>query len=419
VPIESAGSGKRVCIYIGEHDKAEGQHGPLWETILEFLRNEGAAGATMFRGLAGFGMHSRLHTARLADIAPDLPVVLEWIDSPDRVSRLLPRVNRMVMAGLITVEDIEVVKYAHRPPVHLPPDHVQDLMTQDVVTVRTWTPVGEVVRMLVYRTYRSLPVLDHEGRLVGIITNTDLVARGGLSARVDLLAALGGAALEDELTRTEVRDKTAGDVMSRDITTVGPGEQLNQAAHLMVEHGIKRLPVVDDVGRLAGMLSRVDILKAMGEAYPPPPVSGPPLPGGAHTVGDLMRSDVYAVAVDAPLGEALDAVTASPLNRAIVIDAEQRVVGIVTDADLLARLDPGDRANILQALMGRGRSNTAAKAVARDVMHSPPVTVERNASIEEAARRMVEARLKVLPVIDEGGRLLGAVDRSDLLAQRA
>jgi CBS domain-containing protein len=417
--MESAGAGQRVCIYIGEQDKAEGQHGPLWETILEFLRREGAAGATMFRGLAGFGVHSRLHTARIADIAPDLPVMVEWIDSPERVGRLLPRVKRMVAGGLITVEDIEVAKYAHRQPVPLPPDRVQDLMTQEVVTVQTSTPVAEVVRMLSYREYRALPVLDQGGRLVGIITNTDLVERGGLSAPVDLLAALGGAALEDELARSGARDKTAGAVMSRDVTTVGPGEPLRQAAHLMVERGIKRLPVVDDVGRLVGMLSRVDILKAMGEAYPPPATVGPPAPRAARAVGDLMRSDAYAVAVDAPLGEVLDAVTASPLNRAIIVDAERRVVGIVTDADLLARLDPGDRANVLQALMGRARSPTAAKAVARDVMHAPPVTVERDAPIEEAARRMVEARLKVLPVTDEDGRLLGAVDRSDLLAQRA
>jgi CBS domain-containing protein len=74
---------------------------------------------------------------------------------------------------------------------------------------------------------------------------------------------------------------------------------------------------------------------------------------------------------------------------------------------------------VLQVLMGHGRSPAAAKAIARDVVDSPAVGAERNASIELAARRMVEARPKVLPVTDEDGRLLGAVDRSDLLVQRA
>src|SRR5438105_486057 len=93
------GPGKRVRIYIGERDKASGSHRPLWEDLLRLLRLEGAAGATMFRGLAGFGAHSRLHVARLAEIVPDLPVVVEWIDSAEQVDRLLPRVCDMVNSG--------------------------------------------------------------------------------------------------------------------------------------------------------------------------------------------------------------------------------------------------------------------------------------------------------------------------------
>jgi len=90
--MDIVGTGKRVRIYIGEHDKASGHHDPLWETILNYLRKEGAAGATMVRGLAGFGAHSKLHMARIADLVPDLPVVIEWIDGPERVERLLPHV---------------------------------------------------------------------------------------------------------------------------------------------------------------------------------------------------------------------------------------------------------------------------------------------------------------------------------------
>src|SRR5205085_7991473 len=112
--VEIAGKGQRVRIYIGEHDKAAGHHEALWETIIELLRHEGAAGASMFRGLAGFGAHSKLHTARLADIAPDLPMVIEWIDVPERVERLLPRVCGLVKTGTITLDDVDIVKYTHR-----------------------------------------------------------------------------------------------------------------------------------------------------------------------------------------------------------------------------------------------------------------------------------------------------------------
>ena len=108
------GPGKRVRIYIGEQDKAHGSHRALWEDVLNILRDEGAAGATMFRGLAGFGAHSKLHMARLADLAPDLPVLVEWIDTADQVERLLPRICDLVHTGTITVDDLTIVKHAHR-----------------------------------------------------------------------------------------------------------------------------------------------------------------------------------------------------------------------------------------------------------------------------------------------------------------
>src|ERR1051326_3341857 len=99
--MDIAGIGKRVRIYVGEQDKAPGRHEPLWETILDLLRTEGAAGATMVRGLAVFGAHSRLHTARLADLAPDLPIVVEWIDGPERIARVLPKICDLVQTGTV------------------------------------------------------------------------------------------------------------------------------------------------------------------------------------------------------------------------------------------------------------------------------------------------------------------------------
>ena len=104
-----AGAGRRVRIYIGEQDRAGRR--PLWEALLELLRDNGAAGATVFRGQAGFGVHSRVRMARLADVLPDLPMVVEWVDDPARVQRLLPRVSAMVGHGAITLEDVELVVY--------------------------------------------------------------------------------------------------------------------------------------------------------------------------------------------------------------------------------------------------------------------------------------------------------------------
>jgi CBS domain-containing protein len=413
--MDIVGTGKRVRIYIGEHDQASGQHEPLWETILNYLREEGAAGATMVRGLAGFGAHSKLHTARLADLVPDLPVVIEWIDGPERVERLLPHVCEMVPTGTITLEDVDIVKYTHRAPRPVPPDRVGDVMTRQVVTVHPDTPLGEVVRMLLDRDFRALPVVDQNAMLVGIITNRDLVERGGLSARVELLGALRGAALERELAASGARGRTAADVMTREVARVGPDEALGQAAHLMAERRIKRLPVVDQTNRLVGILSRVDVLRTMGEDYHAPTRDEAAGDRPVHVVGDLMRRDVPSVAAEAPLGEVLDAVTSTRLNRAVVVDDERHVLGVVTDADLLAQLDPGGQTGLLDTLMGRVHYRGQTRATAREVMRAPPVTVAADTPVAEAAQRMLEARRKVLPITDAEGRLLGVIDRADLL----
>jgi CBS domain-containing protein len=370
----------------------------------------------MVRGLAGFGARGTLHVARLADVVPDLPVIVEWIDGPERVERLLPRVRELVRTGTITLEDVDIVKYTHRTPRSLPPDRVGDVMSRRVVAVHPETPLGEVIRLLLDREFRALPVVDAEGRLLGILTNSDLVERGGLGARVELLGALGGAALERELAGSGVRERTAADVMTRDVRCVGPDEALDRAAHLMAEGRIKRLPVVDEGGRLVGILSRVDVLRTMGEDYHAPAAEGlPPRNQPARVVGDLMRREVPSVGVDAPLGEVLDAVTSTRLNRAVVVDDERRALGIVSDADLLRKLDPGAQTGLMAALMGRGRFRGETRATARDVMRAPALVVPADTPVAEAAARMLEARRKVLAITDADGRLLGVVDRADLL----
>ena len=88
--------GKALCvtIYIGEENRYQGR--PLYTALLEFLRREGAMGATVTRGLAGFGARSRIHAANLVDLSSDLPIKLEWIDHPEQVDRLMPLIRAMI-----------------------------------------------------------------------------------------------------------------------------------------------------------------------------------------------------------------------------------------------------------------------------------------------------------------------------------
>ncbi len=426
--MEITGTARRVRIYIDEGDTWQGR--PLYIAIIERLRREGAAGATVLRGMAGFGAHSQIHTAGLEVLSANLPLVIEWVDHPERVARLLPEISHMVVEGLITVETVEVVKYAHRALRPIPPDlRVREVMTPEPVTVRPDTSLRELVELLINRDYRAVPVVDEEGRLLGIITNTDLIERGGLRMRVELLGALDPAALAHELDALAASGATAAAVMTRQVVTVSPDERVAAAAHLMVSHRLKRLPVVDAASRVVGMLSRADILRTIGEGYPPWEEAAVPAVArgaGRLTVADVMTRQVPVVRADALLPEVLDAVISTRLNRAVVVDSERRPAGIITDAELLRRVDPQHHAGLVHVLMSKLpfvhlspeqqallRQETGTRAA--DLMITPVEAVREDTPVAEAARRMITERRKLLPVVDAQGRLVGMVDRADLL----
>ncbi len=102
-----------VRIFIGESDSW--QHQPLSTALVERLRREGFAGATVFHGVAGFGAHSVVHTSNILRLSQDLPVVIEVVDTQEQVDRMIPILDEMVSEGLVTMEKVRVHKYATRP----------------------------------------------------------------------------------------------------------------------------------------------------------------------------------------------------------------------------------------------------------------------------------------------------------------
>ena len=101
--------GKLLRIFIGENDKYEDQ--PLYEWIVRKARELGLAGATVLRGLEGFGAHSRLHTAKIVRLSSDLPIVVEIVDTEEKIESFLPLIDEAVQEGLATVERVEVRFY--------------------------------------------------------------------------------------------------------------------------------------------------------------------------------------------------------------------------------------------------------------------------------------------------------------------
>lgn len=98
-----------VRIFIGESDTHHGR--PLYQAIVEVLRQEGLAGATVLRGIEGFGKSSRLHTAHILRLSEDLPIVIECVDTTDKIELILPALDDMIGDGLVTLEPVEVRIY--------------------------------------------------------------------------------------------------------------------------------------------------------------------------------------------------------------------------------------------------------------------------------------------------------------------
>jgi PII-like signaling protein len=104
--------GKLLRIFVGENDKHEGM--PVYEWIVRKARERGLAGATVLRGLEGYGAHSRLHTAKILRLSNDLPIVVEIVDAEEKIESFLPTIDDAIGEGLATVEKVEVRLYRSR-----------------------------------------------------------------------------------------------------------------------------------------------------------------------------------------------------------------------------------------------------------------------------------------------------------------
>jgi uncharacterized protein len=96
-------------IHIGESDKWHGK--PLHEALVELLRREGFSGATVLRGVAGYGGSSVYHTDKILRLSQDLPIIVEVIETAEKIERMLPRMDEMVEGGLVTLEKVRVILY--------------------------------------------------------------------------------------------------------------------------------------------------------------------------------------------------------------------------------------------------------------------------------------------------------------------
>ncbi|MFF3985339.1 DUF190 domain-containing protein [Streptomyces sp. NPDC001797] len=106
------GRALRLTVYVGEDDIWH--HKPLYTEIVHRAHAAGLAGASVFRGIEGFGASSRIHTSRLLSLSEDLPVAVVVVDTEERIRAFLPQLDELVTEGLVTLDDCEVIRYVGR-----------------------------------------------------------------------------------------------------------------------------------------------------------------------------------------------------------------------------------------------------------------------------------------------------------------
>lgn len=407
----------------------DAHHGitPVHRAVMDVVRRHGVAVRLhSYRGIAGVYEGGDLSSPGLADTAPDLPVKIEIIVATAGVSALVDAIADVVTEGLVTVRSLGVYRHRSYPGLIPRSLRVVDVMTPDPVSVTPDTSVLEVVRLLMDHPLSDLPVADGERRVVGIITEEDLIMRAGLPVRPGVLVSLGVDPPLSDPEFQHLRNLTVRQVMTALAQTVQAGSSVFQAVVKMTTRHLRALPVLDGE-ELVGMITRLDALTAAARRrhelkeweQPNLMLEGPRL------TGDAIKAHGRYVQADDSILDVGQLVLGEGSPGLAVVDDVGMLVGVISERDLIQALLPetaGLRDYLIRRLppaqlMDRHpslsllvRSQTAA-----DIMRTSFLVGRVGEPLGDAILRVVSDGLEQLPVVDDSGRFLGFLSRHDLL----
>ncbi len=393
-----------IRVFTGELAQKAGK--PVHELIVEEARKRGMAGVTVTRGFMGFGASSFLHTAKILRLSEDLPVIVEIVDIPDRVADFLPVLENIVDKGTVLVLQGKAVMHC--------PMRIRDVMSREVFTVEPGLQVSQVARLLLHKGVKAAPVID-KNRIVGIITGGDLLQRASMDLRLALQSQLSPEMQDEHFQLLETKGLAARDIMTSPAQTINVKTDLSEALVRMAGNNIKRLPVVDDDGNIMGIVSRVDVLRAVSRAAAITE-SIPQLPKSlGRTAGEVMYQQVPTASPESPLTRVLEQILATPLRRVVVVDSNMKVLGIVVDRDIAARFTqkkkPGLLNSLISALSSSAKLPASIEGSAQDIMNRDVFTVQHEDPLTDVIKLMVDKSVKRIVVVDSEKRLLGIIDR--------
>lgn len=400
-----------IRIYTNERAKFEGKE--LVPAIVAYVRSlKLAARCVVTRGIEGCYENGEVVTSRITDLSYDMPLIVEILIPSTESDMVVQKLESMVTDGIVSVASVEVTSF--RTPASLLPPHllVRDIMTPHPIEARQDFPVRVAVDLLLDNQLKSLPIVDENGSVLGIVTQCDLMKRAGMPSRLGLLRLLPGD--EAETWRESLDGRAVADIMTKKPQVIQGDRKAAEAIHLMVRSRLKRLPVVDSSGKLIGIVSRIDVLKALA---PKNGASSSPEPGTAihdrpRFVRDVTLRDKLAIPATTKLREAIDLLAHDEAQRAAVVDDEGKLLGIITDSMLV---DAIDKASSGLFLVRSLRTRKAEMTKVGDIMKRDIVSVSENSPIDEAIRFMIEKGLKRIPVVDAEGKFTGMIRRDSVL----
>ena len=359
-------------------------------------------------------------------LSTNMPLKIEIIlPSDQRVDEILREIISMVTDGIVAYDDIDVVSHRSQSLPRPKRLRIRDVMTYNPEFVTPSTPLSDLLRILINSSFKGLPVVDNKERVVGIITHDDLLSRGNIPLRLDLIGEMKNSLLlhiEPDTTK-----KYARDIMTTPVISVLKDEYLSKGISLMVKHNLKRLPVVDDSNVLRGIISRFDIFKTISsnpasyssQNYLHLPAAGTKI----KVVRDILRRDVDTVSQDTSVWELAKLIYANDIQRVAVIDENRRLLGIVDDKDIFAEFTetPEDIVEIVVSKFAfRGiRYRKTIKRLklkkAEEVMKKDFISAKEETPIEVAMYIMEQQGQKHLPVVNSEGKFQGLISREDIL----
>lgn len=413
------------AIEIFTNEDARYRNKPVADAVIEYIRGlKIAARCIVTRGIAGCYESGEVATGRLEIFSFNLPIRIYIVLPAAATEQVLAGLDQLLGNGIIALHDLKVISHKAANTFFPRQLTVRDVMTAKPKSVTAEDPVSDAARVLLSSIFTGLPVVDHKGRPVGVVTQGDLIGRGGLPLRLGLLAASGQGNLE--VIMRAMAQKRVAEIMTTPAITIAEDQPLTEAVDLMLAKGLKRLPVVDTNGRLAGMLSRLDIFKTVmreapdWDAFRAQNIEVKNL----RIVGDIVRRDTHTVLADTTIDQVIRMIDGNDIQRVAVVDAAGKLLGIISDSDLLHYFKPDqDGLRYLFSAMAQAFRKVStpdigerlARTHASEVMHTDMPAIREGALIEEAIRLMTEQRLKRLPVVDDHGCFKGMISRDSLL----